>query len=77
MAKRLIAKHLRYAVEGAMVAGLFVLFRIMPLPLASDPLLSDDAASTLVLLLGSCAHSHAPATSCLPLTGVSAPQVGA
>ena len=35
MAKRLIAKHLRYAVEGAMVAGLFVLFRIMPLPLAS------------------------------------------
>jgi len=49
MAKRLIAKHLRYAVEGAMVAALFVLFRIMPLPLASG--LAGALAGTVGPLL--------------------------
>ena len=49
MAKRLIVKHLRYAVEGAMVAALFVLFRIMPLPLASG--LAGALAGTVGPLL--------------------------
>ena len=35
MAKRSIAKQLRYAAEGAIVAALFVVFRLLPLPLAS------------------------------------------
>ena len=35
MAKRPIAKQLRYAVEGVIVAALFVLFRLLPLPVAS------------------------------------------
>ena len=35
MAKRPLAKHLRYAVEGAFVGALFALFRLLPLPLAS------------------------------------------
>ena len=35
MAKRPIAKQLRYAAEGVIVAALFVLFRLLPLPVAS------------------------------------------
>ena len=49
MARRLIVKHLRYSVEGAMVAALFILFGIMPLPLASG--LAGALAGTLGPLL--------------------------
>jgi len=49
MTKRPIIKHMRYAVEGAMVTALFVLFRIMPLPSASS--LAGTLAGTLGPLL--------------------------
>ncbi len=55
MAKRPLAKHLRYAVEGAFVGALFALFRLLPLPLASG------AGAALAAMLGPLLPLHARA----------------
>ena len=64
MAERRNTKHLRYALEGAIVTALFVLFRLLPLPLASG--FGGALASLLGPLLPLHARARRNLTRALP-----------